>query len=144
MISFDTGLAALRAAQLAMQVVGQNVANADTEGYSRQRAMLESIGPAPTGTDLRVGQGVNVNAVRREADDLLAGRLRAETGLEGRLDVLASRLAEIEAVFGEPGDASLGAAMSEFFDRMSLLAANPGDASRCRRLRARRRSRPSS
>ena len=56
MISFDTGLSALRAAQQAMQVIGQNVANADTDGYSRQRTILEAIGPAG-GTRPRVGRG---------------------------------------------------------------------------------------
>jgi flagellar hook-associated protein 1 len=127
MLSFETGLSALRAMQTAMQVVGQNVANADTEGYTRQTTVLESIPPPTTGPGKNIGRGVEVDRIRREADELLTGRLRTEASVEGRLEALAGRLAEIEALFAEPGDASLGTALNEFFDIMSQLSADVGD-----------------
>jgi flagellar hook-associated protein 1 FlgK len=115
----------LVAQQQAMNVVAHNIANASTEGYSRQRAEMSGMPSLhlPGGV---YGTGVKVDDVARIADPLLDGAFYRELTGASEQDTRASILQRVEGLFGEPSDTGLGAALDAFFSAWSDLATNPG------------------
>ena len=83
----NSALTGLNAARLGTQVAGQNVQNANTEGYTRQRVETSAIAPiARTGlfsTGKTAGQGVRVEAVARLGDAFLDARVRSTGAASG-------------------------------------------------------------
>jgi len=118
---------ALSAQQVAMQTVSQNIANAEVEGYSRQRAEIYTTQPQRF-PGYTVGTGVEVNGIIRMRDQLLDASYRREVGHRSAFDVRSDLLAEIEAVVGEPGETGLASTMDQFWNSWSDLSNNPGNA----------------
>lgn len=130
--SFNTALTALRANQVAMDVVNNNVANANTAGYTRRRAGLSAMGspsqPALWSRYDGVGGGVDVASVDRMVDPFLDARSRVEHGRQSYLDTRQAVLERVESGIGEPGDNGVAAAFSTFHDAVQDLVNNPGQA----------------
>lgn len=128
--SFNAAVSALRANQVAMDVVSNNVANASTPGYTRQRAELTAAGgptvPALWSRTDGVNGGVNVTSVSRLADPFLDARARVEHSRQSYLDTRQGVLERVEAGIGEPGDNGVAAALSGFRAALQDLANNPG------------------
>jgi flagellar hook-associated protein 1 FlgK len=123
---------ALRTHRHAMDVVGQNVANAATEGYSRQRAELVSVGQpaAPALWSRAVGAtlgGVEVADVTRIRDAFLEARGRAEHARAEYTTQRASSLANVDQMLGEPGDNGLTAALGDMWAAWHDVANRPTD-----------------
>lgn len=118
------GLSALQTHKRAMEVTSHNLANATTEGYSRQRTDLV----APTPEDWspgQIGRGVQVDGIRRIIDSLTDERLRASTSEVKRLQTLSDTLENIELVFNEPGENGLSGVTDSLFDVLGDLSNNP-------------------
>lgn len=113
-------------AQKAIDVSAHNIANATTEGYSRQRVDLQASTPQrlPDGI---YGTGVAVRNVEQIRDGFLDGSVRSETGTASRYDARNRLLVRLEAIMAEPGDDGLGAALDTFFNSFSELASNPSN-----------------
>lgn len=130
--SFNTAVTALRANQVALDVVNNNVANASTPGYTRRRAELAALGspsqPALWSRYDGVGGGVDVASVDRMADPFLDARSRTEHGRQSYLDTRQQVLERVESGIGEPGDNGVAAALSTFHSAVQDLANNPGQA----------------
>jgi flagellar hook-associated protein 1 len=126
-----TALSALQAHRTALDVAGQNVANANTEGYSRQRADLQATGgppvPALFATWQGVGSGVSVSDVTRLRDAFLESRGRAEHGRQSYLDTMDQAYGMVEDIVAEPSDTAIQAGLSEFWAGWHDVANNPGD-----------------
>src|SRR5262245_31918934 len=116
--ALQIGNSALTASQLAIQIAGNNMANAATPGYSRQIAFLV---PARSNTAgrLSVGTGVNVSAVRRQIDDALQARLYAGVSTEAASSQQYQILSQVESALGELGDNDLSSELSGFFNSWS-------------------------
>ena len=127
----STALSALYAQRRGLDVTGQNIANANTEGYSRQRAQMEAVGgptiPAMFATHDSVGAGVTVSRVDRITDKFLEARGRAEHAQNSYLTDRKQMLNRIEEGFGEPSDTGLQSQLSEFWSSWHDLANSPGD-----------------
>src|SRR3954452_16351537 len=82
-------LSALTANRRGLEVAGQNVANANTEGYTRQRVNMQAVGgstvPAIWSTSTQVGNGVSISDVERLRDGFLEARARSEHGTQAYL-----------------------------------------------------------
>jgi flagellar hook-associated protein 1 FlgK len=108
---------ALYAQQRALEVTGQNIANVNTDGYSRQRAELQSVGgsvvPAIWSTGNDIGQGVTADQVTRIRDVFLEVRSQTERGVNSRLAAESTSLERIETAFREPGETGLQRLMSD-------------------------------
>ncbi|PIE75769.1 hypothetical protein CSA17_05715 [bacterium DOLJORAL78_65_58] len=80
----DTSLSALFASQAGMATTGHNIANANTEGYSRQNVTYAARRPdlLPYGA---IGRGVEITGVRRIQDEFLLGNLRVQTARLNRM-----------------------------------------------------------
>ena len=115
---------ALRAQQYAIEVASQNIANAQTEGYTRTRAVLSPL-PARRLPYGMLGTGVALTDVARVRDVLLDAAYRREAAGTSFHEARGGVLTRIETIFAEPGDASLGAALDRFTDAWSDLANSP-------------------
>lgn len=127
MLGFSIGLRALDAAQQAMDVIGQNVSNAATPGYSRRLASLVAADPIAIG-GFSLGTGVLVASIRRVHDDLLEARLRDQHQALGQLDASGGLLQTIEGAFQEPGDGGIAAGLDGLLGSFSQLTTAPTDA----------------
>ncbi|MBK6458372.1 MAG: flagellar hook-associated protein FlgK [Gemmatimonadetes bacterium] len=118
---------AIASHQVAIQTVSQNIANAETEGYSRQRAELYTSYPQrfPFYT---VGTGVEVKGVIRMRDELLDASFRREVGNRDGFNVRTDLLGEVEAIIGEPTDTGLANTLDQFWNSWNDLANNPSNA----------------
>jgi flagellar hook-associated protein FlgK len=120
------GLRALNAAQLGMRTAGNNVANANTPGYSRQRIELGSATPFGAGGSLQIGTGVDVRGISRLVDEGIQRRLQFQLGLVGAAELDDRRYREIESIFGEP-DQGLSTSYTDFFGSLEQLRTDPSD-----------------
>lgn len=124
-------LTALQAQRRGLDVAGQNIANANTEGYSRQRVDLKSVGgptvPAVHATWNGSGAGVNVAGINRSGDAFLEARGRAEHATGAYLDDQKQVYLNIEGVFAEPGATGLQSQLSNFWSSWGDVANNPSD-----------------
>ena len=125
MHDFGIALSGLRAAQTALDVVGNNVANAATEGYHRQRVELAPLDSVPIG-NVEVGAGVSVAGVTRLIDGLLESEIRRQQSANEQTSQELSILGSVETSFGEYTDTDgLNATLDAFFKSLQDLAAHP-------------------
>ena len=117
-----TGTSALIAFQRALATVGHNVANAATPGYSRQRVEFEAR-PGQTSL-LNIGQGVDVDNLRRLADGLVYARQLDSSSEMGRLTQMSGLASRVDGLI-TGADTGLGSAWSGFFNAAQGLVANP-------------------
>ncbi len=119
--SLYLGNSALTAAQLAIQVTGNNLANAATPGYSRQIATLSPLRSSLSGR-ISVGTGVQVSDVRRQVDEALQARLWGGMSQHGAAEQQHAVLSQIESILGELGENDLSSELSKFFNSWSERA----------------------
>ncbi len=128
----QTSLSGLLAHQRSLDVTGHNVANASTQGYSRQEAIL---GAAPTmflpagarldGAGAQLGSGVGVQDYRRIRDSFLDVQYRAQAGLLGDADAKARSLEGVDLALAEPGENGIAAQLSKFWNAWAKVANDP-------------------
>jgi flagellar hook-associated protein 1 FlgK len=127
----SASLTALHANQRAMEVTANNVANVNTEGYTRQRVNMTEIGgPSIPGVYAQarpVGDGVIIDNVQRLRDAFLESRGRVEHGNQAYLQGTQQTLGRIEAAFAEPGDTALQAQLGEMWNSFADLANKPDE-----------------
>src|SRR6266702_3591391 len=135
MSTFSTlsgALSALYAQQRAMDVTGQNIANANTEGYSRQRIDMKSVGgsevPAMYSVPDGSAGGVTVSDVARVQDAFLEARGRIEHAQNSYLADQNRVYTEVQQAFNEPSDTGLQAQLADVWSAWHDLSNNPGDA----------------
>jgi len=115
---------ALMTQQTALQVISQNIANAQTPGYSRQEAVLQATPPVRFSYG-SVGTGVGVATIVRKRDILLDDSYRSANGLASDSEMRRGLVTQLESVFGEPSDAGLSNALGQFWGGWSDLATSP-------------------
>lgn len=131
----ETGLRALRAQQLALELTGHNIANADTPGYSRQVPRMTASDPytIPTMNRLdaagQVGTGVEVYGIMRMRDEFLDRQIQYENSSLGRWESRQSSLEQLEVIFQEPSKNGLAAQIDLFWKHLEELATRPDNIS---------------
>jgi flagellar hook-associated protein 1 FlgK len=116
---------AINAHQTAIQVTSHNIANAETPGYSRQRASLQENYPALDPVAGLLGTGVLVTDVAQIRDTLLDGTFRRETSSASGFGLRRDLLGQVEGIFREPTDDGLAATLDQFWNAWSDLANSP-------------------
>ena len=106
----SSALKAMNANQLALSVASNNIANAQTPGFTRQRLVLAPSGSS--GDVLGIGTGVDVVRVEALRDSLIEVRLRQETSAKSQDDALLKSLTDIEGQFTDSEDTGLLPAVS--------------------------------
>lgn len=124
--SLGIGSRGLNVAQTALSVAGQNITNADTEGYTRKKLKL-TADYKPDGIYGQMGMGVEADQVSRLRDNLLDRTIVANQSDVGMQDQLNTAMTRMEALLSEPKDEGLGESMTAFWNAWQDLANNPGD-----------------
>lgn len=142
----NTAASGLAAARRGMDVVGQNIANQKTEGYTRQRVTTSAVAAiAQTGrfsVGALPGHGVSIDGVARLGDALLDARVRDALGASGYWSTRAVAATTVEASLAEPTANGLAARLSKFWSGWQDLANTPDSGQRPRASWNRRRSSP--
>ena len=120
----EIGKTGLGVYQTATEVTGENIANVNTPGYSRQRVLLETT-PTTTTNGFPLGTGVRIASVERLYDGLLQQQLVAAQSTQGNDTTRANVLQQIEPTFNEVANDGLGAAITNFFGSWQDLTLNP-------------------
>lgn len=125
MQNYAIGLSGLSAAQAALDIVGNNIANAATEGYHRQRVELTPSSSGHIGS-VEAGAGVDITGATRMVDGLLEREITRQQSAYGEVSQELSVLGSIETALGEFADTGgLNATIDAFFDALRGLAAHP-------------------
>ena len=119
---------ALLTHQSALQTISQNIANAETPGYSRQEAVLAANTPVRMSYG-NVGTGVHIDTIIRKRDLLLDDSYRSASTLAGSAELRRDLMGQVEGVFGEPSDAGMASALDAFWGAWSNLSATPNSLS---------------
>jgi len=119
----DIGVSGLLSFQNSLNTTGHNIANSDTEGYSRQRTQLATRTPTLTGAGW-VGTGVKVAGVQRMYDNFLATQVRSTQSVSSELEVYSAHATIIDDILADP-NIGLDPAVQGFFDSMQQLADDP-------------------
>jgi flagellar hook-associated protein 1 FlgK len=126
----ETAKSAMMAHRTATTVTAHNIANANTPGYSRQTAVLEAqagrVNPNRPGPLTRTG--VDVAAVSRAGDELVAARLLLQQGRLGTSAAMQRALETVETTFNDLGDQGIAADLSAFFNAWEAVATSPDQA----------------
>jgi flagellar hook-associated protein 1 FlgK len=125
--ALQIGRTALTTSQTALQVAGNNMANAATEGYSRRSIHLSPLPGETAGRGHFVGRGVQIDAIRREVDTALQARFRDSISEEGAAAARHRYLSSVETIQGELTENDLSTLLSELFNSFSELANSPSD-----------------
>lgn len=116
---FNTAYSGLAAARAALEVTGQNVANVNTPGYTRQRveqvAQPGSDLGLRTTTGLNIGQGTKVTGIARLSDAVIDARARDTASSDGYWSAASSALGTVETSLAEPGASGLSQALTDFW-----------------------------
>lgn len=131
LMGLQTGIRALKAQQRALNVVGHNIANANTEGYSKQRAELTTTLPhtipgmhnkAHAG---QVGTGVQVKEIVRMRDLYMDSRFRKENSSVGEWQKRFDSLYEVGLIMNEPSESGLRHSLDQFWSSFQELHNDP-------------------
>jgi flagellar hook-associated protein 1 FlgK len=123
----NIGARAMAANYAALQVTGNNVANANTPGYSRQSVVLATSFSQQTGNGF-FGKGVDVTTVTRAHSDFLTNEAATTASLAAADSTRSTQLKQLEAVF-PTGEAGLGYAAQQAFNAFVDVSNNPQDSS---------------
>ncbi|MBB1073947.1 flagellar hook-associated protein FlgK [Rhodoferax sp. 4810] len=118
-----TGLSGLIAFQRALNTTGHNIANAATEGYSRQRVELENRNPQYLGNQY-FGQGVDVATVRRLQSEFIDNELRNTTATKVSNTVRADYAQRVDNMLADE-ETSLATVLERFFGAVNDFADDP-------------------
>ena len=125
--ALQIGRSAIVASQAAMQVAGNNMANAATPGFHRRTVHLAGSRDEIIVAGAFAGTGVQLQAIRREVDTALQARFRGATS-DQQANLIDQRfLTALETLQNELTDNDLSSALSDFFNSFSELANNPED-----------------
>jgi flagellar hook-associated protein 1 len=118
----------LLAAQLGLQVVGNNIANANTPGYIRQQINLHPAPPQTKG-NLTLGMGVQVHSITQQVDRFLQERLRHASSDLANGEAQLSTYGQLEAIIAALGDSSLSTSLTRFFNSIHDVLNQPESVS---------------
>ncbi len=121
----EIGSSALRAAYAQLQTTGNNIANAATPGYARQRVILAEATTTFSGGGF-MGRGVDIVTVQRQYSDFLAREVNLATSAEASDSARAGALGRLDRLFADSAN-GIGAAYNELTAAMADLANRPFD-----------------
>lgn len=133
--SIETSKRGLFAQQAAMNTVGHNIANVNTEGYSRQRVNLtesrsiEAYGLTRSTVPGQLGTGVEFSSITRIRNSFLDDQFRGQNQALGNYEVQQDTLDKLQQIFNEPSDTGLRELVDKFWSSWSDLSNDPENLS---------------
>ena len=122
---FNVATLAMQAQRKATDITAHNIANANTPGFTRQRAKMGATEPFSYAGTGQVGTGVMVSDIERIREQFLDYQVRSEKQLIGYWEARKDALEKIEILFMEPSENSFNSVLGSFFDSWQELSKNP-------------------
>lgn len=123
-LALNTALTGLNINQQALSVLSQNIANANTDGYTRK-----VLNQSATFVD-GVGSGVKLEDITRKIDDYLQRAIQDQSAQLGKSTVMSTYLDRLQSLMGNPANgANLSATLQSFFNNVQSLAETPESSS---------------
>jgi len=129
--TFNIAKRGLTVQQAAINTTSHNISNANTVGYSRQRAVAETTRPfggmskydsAGAG---QVGTGAEITSIQRIRDSFIDYQVRSESGTSGYNVPISETLSKVEDIFGEPSDTGIQELTNKFFSAFQEVSKTP-------------------
>ena len=132
--SIETARRSLFTQTAALNTTGHNIANANTEGFSRQTVKMtasrpiEAYGLTKSTVPGQLGTGVEFGSIERVREAFLDNQFRDENSALGNWTIQSNTLDKLEAIFQEPSDTGISSVMNNFWKSWSDLSKNPSDS----------------
>jgi flagellar hook-associated protein 1 FlgK len=126
--SLNIAVQAMLTDQAALSTTSNNIANANTPGYSRQTVDLAEVAPAEYGGNL-IGGGVEIQQIVSQRSGLLQTQLDQETQQQSKYNSYLGSMQQVQALFNETSGAGLQSSISGFFNSVQQLSTSPSDTS---------------
>jgi len=126
----NTVVRGLAAQQVALDTVGHNISNANTEGYSRQSVNLvttRSQSVYGANGENQIGTGVNVDSITRARNTFIDRQMWKESSSLNYGEAVSDLLGRVEGVFHEPSETGVQTTMDKFWKAWQTLATNASD-----------------
>lgn len=129
--SIETAKRSLFTQTAALGTTGHNIANANTEGYSRQRVNMsasrpiEAYGINRSVAPGQLGTGVEYGSITRIREGFLDGQYRDEASAYGSWNIQSDSLDKLEGIFNEPSDTGIRKVLDNFWNAWSDLSKDP-------------------
>lgn len=123
----NIGTRALLANQVALQTAGNNIANVNTPGYSRQSVVLQNVAGQSSGSGY-VGNGVAVQTIQRNHSEFLTRQAALSSSVSAADSTRLTQLSQLESIF-QGGSTGIGAGVSNMLNSFSDVAMAPTDLS---------------
>ncbi|WP_256591858.1 flagellar hook-associated protein FlgK, partial [Pseudomonas sp. HMWF006] len=121
----NIGMSGLSASQSSLMVTGNNIANVDTAGYSRQQTVQNSKGSIQSG-NLWIGTGTTLADVRRVYNSYIDAQLQTTTSLNSDAAAYLGQVTPLDKLLSDSGT-GLNGALTKFFASVQNVNAKPGD-----------------
>jgi flagellar hook-associated protein 1 len=130
----NIGSSALRTAQTLVDIANQNIANANTPGFSRQAAVVTAAMAYPvpafnsSGRPGQLGTGVQITEINRARNTFVDSQMHGQLTLQGQVDARRDALAQVEATINEPSTTGLSSTVTRYWAAWQDVANNPTDS----------------
>ena len=128
----STALSSLTAQRQALEIAGQNIANVNTPGYTRQRLEIGAVSAGQGATLFSqgnlIGNGVQATSVSRLGDLFMDARVRTTTSSAAYLAARTDAYKRLESTIAEPGDNGIAKQLDDFWSTWQDVATSPGSA----------------
>lgn len=121
----NIGARALQANETALKTIGNNIANVNTPGYSRQNVVLSTVAGQYTGGGY-IGKGVEITSIQRSFDAFLTRQSTLASSVQSADVMRAEKLKQLGGIF-EGGTSGLGAAISDMLNAFTDVTSAPTD-----------------
>ncbi len=119
----NIGVSALQAFQRSLATTGHNIANSETEGYSRQRVDYATRTPQQLGDDW-LGSGVKVTQIERQYDQFLASSVRTSLSATAQMETYYTHASRLDNLIAD-ADTGLDPSMQDMFSAIQTVADDP-------------------
>ncbi len=126
--TLNIGYTGLNAASVGINTTSQNISNAETEGYSRQRIVQAAATPISSNSG-QVGNGTNIEDIQRIFDNFVFDRYTAISGDKEYADFAETTLNELSTYFPEIDGVGIKSDLTNYYDMWQTFADNPGNDS---------------
>jgi flagellar hook-associated protein 1 FlgK len=126
--SLNTAVEAMLTDQAALGVTSNNIANANTPGYSRQTVELAEAAPTQYG-NLLIGNGVQVQGIVSQHSSLLQTQLDQQTQQQSKYNSYLGTMQQVQTLFNETSGTGLQSSITGFFNSVQQLSTDPSNTS---------------
>jgi flagellar hook-associated protein 1 FlgK len=123
---FNIGTSSLFAFQESLSVTAHNIANVNTKGYSKQDVILSETLPL-NGRPGQIGTGVEVKTIKRNVDLFVNSQILSSKQQLGKNDASQNALSNIESLFDDSKNQSLGTGLNDFFNAIQDVSTDPSN-----------------